>query len=717
MASEEEQRLIVDRPVYNLESLDAEFQVQHVDLTVRGSAQRHLRKILYNPSAFAKRFLLARLPCIEWLSNYKWKSDLVPDVVSGLTVGIVNISQGMAYGMLCGIPPIYGLYTSLYPPLFYAIFGSSRHMSLGTFSVISLMCFSTVQRMAAGPCTMVASVTNASTTASGAECWFCGDELRSCRPDPTLAVEVSLTLTFLTGILQILLGILNMGFLSVYLSDQMVEGLTSGSAILVLTSQVPPLFGISDLPSIGQPFAIVKFYGCFFLRILKTNWLTFLVSVVCVFVLSVAKERVSPLWQRYLKFPLPIDIIIVIIFTSISFTVDFPRNYGVSIVGDIPAGLLYPRLPKWSILKEMISDALSIGVVAYSLCVALGKVFAKKYAYRLMPNQEWYALGLANTLSSFFSCHPTSIALSRCLLQASQGGKTQVASVVAALVVMFVLLFLAPYLTYLPKCVLAATIVVALKGMFVQLGHLPALWKCSKPDFLIWVVSFSSVILLDMTYGLAVSVAFTLLTVIFKFQWAYSVSLGQLDESEIYQGVSSYAAAKEIRGIKIYRFDSPLLFANVELFKEGVVKCAGIDPMDVINTKAQNDITTDSAIVLDVSEEGMSNSLKKATPKDSLPHSVIIDCSSFSCIDVMGAEAMKELFLDYQRIHVDVAFASCKVSVRQLLERAGVFQHKRTEKQMIKLVQRRIIVFVYNGLNSALYTKRMPFSRLPGTLP
>ncbi|KHJ47870.1 hypothetical protein D918_02029 [Trichuris suis] len=697
--AKEEPIVNICRPAYNMESFDATFRLQNVDLTVYGSAKRLLREITDKPHAFVKQFALARFPCFQWLMEYNWRKDLVQDIISGVTVGIFNISQGkltssaklsrfcchfhnffhmvhflqahhdtrMAYGILCGLPAIYGLYTSFYPPLFYTLFGSSRHIAVGTFSVVSLMSSSTVQRLAIEHCPTPDARTNESI--SKVENWFCESAISHCIANPALAVEIALTLTFLVGIFQVLLGMLNMGFLSVYLSDQLVEGLTCGSSILVLTSQLPSAFGIKGLPTVGQPFAIIKFYGCFFMRIMKTNWVTLVMSVVCIFTLAVIKQHIAPLWKRRLTFPLPIEIIVVIICTVASYLIDLPGNYQVDIVGEVPSGLLPPRLPRWDLVNRMIPDAITVGIVAYSICISLAKLFAKKHDYRLLPNQEWFALGLVNACSSFFSCHPSCASLSRTALQDSQGGQTQIAAVVGALVVLFVLLFLAPFVKYLPKCVLAATILVALRGMLLQLRRLPKLWKCSKPDFLIWIVSFSSIILLDMSYGLTVSFAFVLLTIVFKSQWADSVCLGRLDGSEIYQGLNLYAEAREIKGIKIYRFDSPLFFANVELFKEGVIKCTGIDPIAIRKSRTN---TSACFFTAKAAKESDSTAIRLSEIKKRL-HSIVIDCSSFPYIDMMGAEAMKQVFVDYKRIGVDVMFAACKVSVRQLLQRAGVF--------------------------------------------
>ncbi|KRX92346.1 Prestin [Trichinella pseudospiralis] len=576
------------------EEFDEEFDKRYVDLTLIGRAKKALLNIWNEGSSFFQRLLSSRFPCIQWLLQYNVKKDLPTDVISGITVGVFNIPQGMAYGMLAGTSAANGLYTSFYPPLIYSIFGSSKQISIGTFSVISLMTAGVIAKFSHFSCKEYSNYFSHNSTVNTPENWFCGSSSSHCTPDVNEVTEIAMSLAFLVGVFQILLGLMNMGFLSVYLSDQLVEGLTTGSAVLVFTSQIRHVFGIKGLPDTGNP----------------------------------------------------LDIIRVIVTTAISFGLNLNEAYSIDIVGKVPKGLVYPRLPRWDLFPELASDAIAISVVIYSICISLAKLFAKKHEYRLNANQ--------------------------------------LAGVFAAAVVMIVLLFLASLLTHLPKCVLASVIIVALKGMFFQMRSLPKLWRCSKPDFLIWVVSFCSVVFLDITYGLLVSVAFALLTVVFKSQWPDSICLGRIPKTEIYRGLNAYAKvyvcfllmailqAEEIPGVKIYRFDSPLFFANVEIFRQRLYESTGIDPIDQkvtgdISKKHKNYGSMESRSI--EKQPNVNSSEWPVTESKTDPN-----CSSFPFVDLMGVESMKQIYLEYKKIGIAVKFAYCKVSLRQILERTDFFQ-------------------------------------------
>ncbi|KRZ21522.1 Prestin [Trichinella pseudospiralis] len=645
-------QVVIHRKVYNLEEFDEEFDKRYVDLTLIGRAKKALLNIWNEGSSFFQRLLSSRFPCIQWLLQYNVKKDLPTDVISGITVGVFNIPQGMAYGMLAGTSAANGLYTSFYPPLIYSIFGSSKQISIGTFSVISLMTAGVIAKFSHFSCKEYSNYFSHNSTVNTPENWFCGSSSSHCTPDVNEVTEIAMSLAFLVGVFQILLGLMNMGFLSVYLSDQLVEGLTTGSAVLVFTSQIRHVFGIKGLPDTGNPLDIIRFYGCFFIRIDNFNWLALVISSICIISIIVVKQFLDPPFKRYFKFSLPFELFLVIVTTAISFGLNLNEAYSIDIVGKVPKGLVYPRLPRWDLFPELASDAIAISVVIYSICISLAKLFAKKHEYRLNANQ--------------------------------------LAGVFAAAVVMIVLLFLASLLTHLPKCVLASVIIVALKGMFFQMRSLPKLWRCSKPDFLIWVVSFCSVVFLDITYGLLVSVAFALLTVVFKSQWPDSICLGRIPKTEIYRGLNAYAKAEEIPGVKIYRFDSPLFFANVEIFRQRLYESTGIDPIDQkvtgdISKKHKNYGSMESRSIekqpnvnsseWPVTESKTDPSLIVACPSCSANlHTIIIDCSSFPFVDLMGVESMKQIYLEYKKIGIAVKFAYCKVSLRQILERTDFFQ-------------------------------------------
>ncbi|KRZ57052.1 Prestin [Trichinella nativa] len=611
-------QVVIHRKVYNLEEFDEEFDKRYVDLTLIGRAKKTLLNI------WNEGLLSARFPCIKWLLQYNVKKDLPTDVLSGITVGVFNIPQGMAYGMLAGTSAANGLYTSFYPPLIYSIFGSSNQISIGTFSVISLMTAGVIAKFSHFTCKDFGGYFSHNATVSTPENWFCGSSSSRCTPDVNEVTEIAMSLAFLVGVFQILLGLMNMGFLSVYLSDQLVEGLTTGSAVLVFTSQIRHVFGIKGLPDTGNPLDIIKFYGCFFIKIDNFNWLALVIAT-----------------------------------TAISYGLNLNEAYSIDIVGKVPKGL-----PRWDLFPELASDAIAISVVIYSICISLAKLNGSPL--------EWSTWDLRFSLANAPALH-----------------LVELAGVFAAAVVMIVLLFLAGLLTHLPKCVLASVIIVALKGMFFQMRNLPKLWRCSKPDFLIWVVSFCSVVLLDITYGLLVSVAFALLTIVFKSQ-PDSICLGRIPKTELYRGLNAYAKAEEIPGVKIYRFDSPLFFANVENFRQRLYECTGIDPIDQkvaddLSKKHKNygsmeSRSTEKQPNVNSSEWPVTESKTDASSIVACPscsanlHTIIIDCSSFPFVDLMGVESMKQIYLEYKKIGIAVKFAYCKVSLRQILERTDFFQ-------------------------------------------
>ncbi|KRZ21523.1 Prestin [Trichinella pseudospiralis] len=682
-------QVVIHRKVYNLEEFDEEFDKRYVDLTLIGRAKKALLNIWNEGSSFFQRLLSSRFPCIQWLLQYNVKKDLPTDVISGITVGVFNIPQGMAYGMLAGTSAANGLYTSFYPPLIYSIFGSSKQISIGTFSVISLMTAGVIAKFSHFSCKEYSNYFSHNSTVNTPENWFCGSSSSHCTPDVNEVTEIAMSLAFLVGVFQILLGLMNMGFLSVYLSDQLVEGLTTGSAVLVFTSQIRHVFGIKGLPDTGNPLDIIRFYGCFFIRIDNFNWLALVISSICIISIIVVKQFLDPPFKRYFKFSLPFELFLVIVTTAISFGLNLNEAYSIDIVGKVPKGLVYPRLPRWDLFPELASDAIAISVVIYSICISLAKLFAKKHEYRLNANQvifNKFSIICVNGSPLEWSIWDLRFSL----VNAPALHLVELAGVFAAAVVMIVLLFLASLLTHLPKCVLASVIIVALKGMFFQMRSLPKLWRCSKPDFLIWVVSFCSVVFLDITYGLLVSVAFALLTVVFKSQWPDSICLGRIPKTEIYRGLNAYAKAEEIPGVKIYRFDSPLFFANVEIFRQRLYESTGIDPIDQkvtgdISKKHKNYGSMESRSIekqpnvnsseWPVTESKTDPSLIVACPSCSANlHTIIIDCSSFPFVDLMGVESMKQIYLEYKKIGIAVKFAYCKVSLRQILERTDFFQ-------------------------------------------
>uniref|UniRef100_A0A8C6P1E7 Solute carrier family 26 member 6 n=1 Tax=Nothobranchius furzeri TaxID=105023 RepID=A0A8C6P1E7_NOTFU len=511
-----------------------------------------------------KSCLLRTVPVASWLPRYSFKQDALGDLISGISVGIMQLPQGMAYALLASVPPVFGLYSSFYPVLIYFIFGTSKHISIGTYAVMSVMIGGVTERIAPDSNFMIwDNVTNSSiidTVARDAE-----------------RVRAAAAVTFMSGLFQILLGVVQFGFVVTYLSEPLVRGYTTGAAIHVIVSQLKYTFGISPLRYSG-PLSLIYtvLEVCHLLP--KTNIGTLVVSIVSIVGLILAKELNTYLSKK-LPVPIPVELIAIIIATVISWQVNLEMKYGVDVVGEIPSGLQPPVVPAVSLFSQVIGDAFALSVVGYGIAISLGRIFALKYGYKVDSNQELIALGLSNSIGGIFQCFAISCSMSRSLVQESSGGKTQVAGALSAVVILFITLWIGRLFEELPKAVLAAIILVNLHGMMKQFLDIPALWRSNKIDMLVWIATFLLTVVLNPDLGLAASIAFSMLTVIFRTQLPKYSLLGQVEDTDIYKPV------RQVPGILIFRSSATLYFANAEMYQEALGAKSGIDITKILSAK------------------------------------------------------------------------------------------------------------------------------------
>uniref|UniRef100_A0AAQ4RXR2 STAS domain-containing protein n=1 Tax=Gasterosteus aculeatus aculeatus TaxID=481459 RepID=A0AAQ4RXR2_GASAC len=451
-----------------------------------------------------KSCLLGSVPVLSWLPRYSLRDNCLGDLISGISVGIMQLPQGMAYALLASVPAVFGLYSSFYPVLVYFIFGTSKHISLGTFAVLSVMVGGVTERLAPDSNFMIwDNVTNAS-------------EVDVVARDAE-RVKVAAAVTFVSGLFQILLGLVQFGFVVTYLSEPLVRGYTTGAAIHVIVSQLKYTFGIRPVRHSG-----------------------------------------------------PLSLIYIVIATVISWQVNLKDKYGVDVVGLIPSGLQPPVLPDASLFGQVIGDAFALAVVGYGIAISLGRIFALKYGYKVDSNQELIALGLSNSIGGVFQCFAISCSMSRSMVQESTGGKTQVAGALSAVVILFITLWIGTLFEDLPKAVLAAIIYVNLQGMMKQFMDIRVLWRSNKVDMLIWVATFILTLLLNPDLGLAAAIGFSMLTVIFRTQLPKYSKLGQVPDTDIYRPLEDYDELKQVPGILIFRSSATLYFANAEMYQEAL---------------------------------------------------------------------------------------------------------------------------------------------------
>ncbi|XP_069109459.1 prestin-like isoform X2 [Argopecten irradians] len=668
-----------------------------------------------------KKFLYKLFPFIKIYQKYNWKVDLPSDIIAGFTVGIMQLPQSMAYSMLADLPPVVGLYMSFFPVLIYFFFGTSRHISMGTVAVVSLMTGSVLSRL--GP-QYTESVPGSMWAANGTET-FLGANFSSDlstttpgAPPPHLLsrheidmqrIAIVSSFCILVGIIQVIFGACRLGFVTTYMSDPLVSGFTTGAAVHVFTSQVKYIFGLS-IPRFGNLFQIVFTYKAIFSKIHEVQLATVLTSAVCIVVIYIVKVQINQRFKDKLKIPLPIELLVVIAGTAVSHFAKFKTNYDMKVVGEIPAGLPDPILPTFTGMGEYFSDAVIVAIVAFAQSVSLAALMAKKHGYVIDSNQEFIAYGLGNIFGSFFSCYPFAASVSRSSVQDSAGGKSQMTSLFSAALVLVVILIIGPLFESLPNCVLSSIIVVALRSMFLQIFELKKLWKVSGFDCMIWIVTFLAVVILYVDLGLWIGLIFSFFTVVLRTQRAKAVTLQRISDVDIYADDKKYMKTRQNPGVRVISFNSPLYYANGDIFLRQVFTISGMKPQRVRKeikrfgsvaefrrNTARLQMTRKDANPSQ-SHGGMSNGTSDKDSNDNsatLVHHIVLDFSSVCFVDSVGCKVLNQLFNDYRSIGVKVFLACVSDDVWSVLKTTGFLE--KYEKNVYMSVNDAVVVAISEG--------------------
>ncbi|KAH0618888.1 hypothetical protein JD844_018412 [Phrynosoma platyrhinos] len=517
-------RYVINRPAYSSEYFDEEFERKSRSYPL-GQKIKNLFRC--SPSRL-KLILYSLFPILVWLPKYKIKDYIVPDVLGGISAGTIQVPQGMAFALLANLPPVNGLYSSFFPLITYFVLGGVHQMVPGTFAVISIIVGNVCHELAPdSEFQYINQTTNESMVNNTA--------MEAAR------LEISATLACLTAIIQICLGFVQFGFVAIYLSESFIRGFMTAAGLQILISVLKYVFGLT-IASYTGPLAIVYTFIDICKNLPKTNVASLVFALVSSVLLIVVKE-LNMKYMKKIRVPIPMEIIIVVIATAISGSFHMPDKYNMPIVGNINMGFPSATLPEVGKWKDMIGTAFSLAIVGYVINLAMGRTLGNKHGYDVDPNQ--------------------------------------VSSFCVALVVMITMLSLGTYLNPLPKAVLGALIAVNLKNSLKQLTDPYYLWKKSKLDCMVWVVSFLSSFFLGLPFGLAVGVGFSILVVVFHTQFRNGCVLGPVAASDIYKNPKVYNKVQEIEGVKIVTYCSPLYFANSEIFREKVIAKTGADPIKV----------------------------------------------------------------------------------------------------------------------------------------
>lgn len=501
-------------------------------------------------------------PILEWLPNYK-RTNLSGDLTAGLTVGVMLIPQGMAYALLAGLPPIYGLYASTIPLIIYAIFGTSRQLAVGPVAMVSLLIASGVGALA---------------------------EVGSDN-----FIGLAILLSLMVGVIQLLMGLFRMGFLVNFLSHPVISGFTSAAAIYIAFSQLKHILGVS-IPRGKVHETIMSIYA-HFSEINKVTLLVGLGGIAVIIALKKINKRI------------PFPLVVVVLGLVFGYFFDLGDAYNVSIVRDVPQGLPSPSLPdlSWASITDLLPIALTISLIGFTESIAVAKYIEKKHKnYEVKANQELIGLGLANLIGSFFQSFPTQGGFARSAVNDQSGARTGLAAIISASVVILTLLFLTTYFYHLPKAILASIIIVAIFGL-IDVKEAKHLWKTDKKDFAMFMITAVATLGLGVEQGIIVGVVVSIIGLLIRVSYPHIAELGLDQKSRKFLNVDRFEHINPDDEVLIVRLDAQLFFANTRYFQDRlknleqrktnlkavILDARGINGMDSTAIHAIEDLVAD----------------------------------------------------------------------------------------------------------------------------
>ena len=465
-------------------------------------------------------------PGLLALRDYR-RETFKSDLVAGITIAFMLIPQGMAYAVVAGLPPEYGLYACIFPPLIYALLGTSNKISIGPVALDSILIITGLSALA--------------------------------EPGSDQYLELAIALTLMVGLIQGLFGLLKFGFIANFLSHPVIIGYTSAAALIIMCSQLENMLGV-DVAG-GNPFVLIY-------QLLQAinhwHWLTVGIGVAGL-AFMIYPRRILP--------ALPYALLLMILGMLASGLFD-AHHLGVDVISSVPQGLPAFFLPTLSLdeVGDLLPVALTVALMGYvgsmSICKSQEKPTDKLTA---QPNQELLAVGVANLIGACFKAFPVSASFSRSAAFRAAGSMTQISAVVSSLFILITIMFLTPlFSSYpLPKALLSAIIIASVAGLF-KYQQMYSMFKQSRREFSILLATFVITLLLGVQQGLLAGVALSIFMVIYNTANPHMTELGAIEEGNLYRNINRFSDAVVRDDILIFRFDAPLYFANKDYFVQNL---------------------------------------------------------------------------------------------------------------------------------------------------
>ncbi|MHA6263836.1 SulP family inorganic anion transporter [Arenibacterium sp. CAU 1754] len=475
-------------------------------------------------------------PVFEWGRQYD-RNAFSNDMIAAVIVTIMLIPQSLAYALLAGLPPEAGIYASIAPIILYAIFGTSRALAVGPVAVVSLLTASAVGQVA---------------------------------EQGTAGYAIAaLTLAFLSGGFLLLLGVLRLGFLANFLSHPVIAGFITASGILIATSQLKHILGVS-----AKGHNLIEMVGSIFAHLGETSFITVIIGVVATAFLFWVRKGLKPMLKDMGVKPLMADIatkagpVLAVVVTTLVVWVLGLDKHGVKIVGEVPQSLPPLTMPGLSpdLLGSLLVPAILISIIGFVESVSVAQTLAAKKRQRIDPNQELIGLGAANLGAAFTGGYPVTGGFARSVVNFDAGSETPAAGAFTAIGLAIAAVALTPLVYYLPNATLAATIIVAVLSL-VDFSILKNTWAYSKSDFAAVTATILLTLGMGVEIGVASGVILSVLLHLYKTSRPHVAEVGLVPGTQHFRNINRHNVETD-PSILTLRVDESLYFVNARFLED-----------------------------------------------------------------------------------------------------------------------------------------------------
>ncbi|WP_424943280.1 SulP family inorganic anion transporter [Aliiroseovarius crassostreae] len=526
------------------------------------------------------------VPLLRWGRAYD-QATFGADALAAVIVTLMLIPQSLAYALLAGLPAEMGLYASILPLVAYAIFGTSKSLAVGPVAVVSLMTAAAIGNLGLS--------------------------------DPTAIVLAAITLAFLSGVLLLIMGVFRLGFLANFLSHPVIAGFITASGLLIATSQVKHLLGIS-----ANGHSLIALLTSIVTHLDQTNWITFIIGAGALAFLFWVRKGLKPLLLSLSVLPRLADILTkagpvgaVVVTTWISWQFNL-AGQGVAIVGDVPQGLPPLTLPSMDmgLWRDLFAAAILISIIGFVESVSVAQTLAAKKRQRIDPDQELIGLGASNIAASFSGGYPVTGGFARSVVNFDAGAETPAAGAFTAIGIAIAALFLTPFLYYLPKATLSATIIVAVLSL-VDFRILKSTWTYHRGDFTAVLATILLTLGFGVEIGVSAGVVLSIVLYLYKTSRPHIAEVGLVPGTQHFRNIDRHAVWTHPALVTL-RLDENLYFANaryiedylLERIRHGEVRhvvlmCSAVNEIDLSALETLEELNrqlADAGITLSLSE-------------------------------------------------------------------------------------------------------------------